>query len=90
MSTQYDNMSKNDIIEFCQHSGNKTPLELILFLQQFKLLHKYRICLCKTRMVLVARNDVKDRWRWRCPKTTCRKTLTVRKNTVFEMFEKPF
>ena len=90
MATEYDNMSRDDISKFCQESSTKTPLELISFLQHFELLHRFRVCICRTQMVLVQRPDVPDRWRWRCPKSGCRKTLTIRKNTMFETFDKSF
>ena len=62
MATEYDNMSSDDSSKFCQESSTKTPLELISFLQHFELLHRFRVCICRTQMVLVQRPDVPDRF----------------------------
>ena len=47
------------------------------------ILPKGKICQCGASMKLLKREDVGDGARWRCPKRACRKSASIRTDTVF-------
>ena len=59
--------------------GNEAILS---FLMRKKVLAEERKCVCGNNMVMNARSDVSDGYRWRCP--DCSKCVSVRKNSFFE------
>ena len=76
------------VSQFLKEIKTKSLREIIFFLQEKNLIHKFRICKCKSVMKLVERKDINDGWRWRCNKSTCRKSVSLRKNTFFDYFTK--
>ena len=53
------------------------------FLQKHGLLAKSVKCDCGVEMRWNKRQDLKDGYTWRCPKSDCRKKLTVRRGSFF-------
>ena len=39
---------------------------------------------CNQLMDLQQRKDITDQYRWRCPNTTCKKSVSIRSGTFFE------
>ena len=57
----------------------------ITWLQSKGLLPRNKTCLaCNHPMTMQARSDVTDKFRWRCPDSTCKKSVSLRSGTFFD------
>ena len=57
----------------------------ITWLQSKGLLPRNKTCqACNHPMTMQARSDITDKFRWRCPDSTCKKSVSLRSGTFFD------
>ena len=57
----------------------------ITWLQSKGLLPRNKTCpACNHPMTMQARSDITDKFRWRCPDSTCKKSVSLRSRTFFD------
>ena len=57
----------------------------ITWLQSKGLLPRKKTCpACNHPMTMQARSDITDKFRWRCPDSTCKKSVSLRSGTFFD------
>ena len=57
----------------------------ISWLQSKGLLNRNQVCpACSSQMGLQQRGDITDQYRWHCPSSSCKKSVSLRSGTFFE------